>query len=328
MIKKILKTLLIAIIVLVIGFVSLVFIRKDRTFEAPYPDIKASMDSAVIARGKAIVNGPAHCAFCHAPMDDFLRVEKGEEVPLSGGFTFHLPIGTMYAPNITNDMETGIGKRTDGEIARTLRYGIRYDGKAVLDFMPFYDLSDDDLTAVISFIRSQPAIKNQRPQHEYNFLGKAVMAFLVEPMGDGEVPPAPPADSTVEYGKYLAISVTNCRGCHTNRSMMTGAYIGPDFAGLTQFEILDDNLEIIKGKHLVTPNLTPDPQTGRMEGWTQQDFIKRFRTGRVIPGSPMPWGPFSRMSEMELKAIYKFLKSIAPVKISTPLGIQEGDPAS
>ena len=57
MIKKILKVLLFTILVLVIGFVSLVYIRKDRTFKAPYPAISASTDSAVIARGRAIVKG-------------------------------------------------------------------------------------------------------------------------------------------------------------------------------------------------------------------------------------------------------------------------------
>jgi mono/diheme cytochrome c family protein len=326
MVKKILKWLLAVIVIFVIGLVSLVYARKDRTFEAPYPDIKASTDSAVIARGRAIVNGPAHCANCHAPMSEFQKVENGEAVPLSGGFNFLLPIGTMYAPNITNDPETGIGTRTDGELARTLRYGVRYDGKAVLDFMPFYDLSDDDITAVISYLRSEPAVKNKRPSHDFNFLGKAMTAFLIAPSGDGDVPPTPSADSTVEYGRYLSASVANCRGCHTLRNMMTGAFIGPEYAGGNKFEILDEKYEIRKGKHLVTPNLTPDSQTGRMTGWTQKDFIKRFRQGRVIPGSPMPWGPFSRMTDAELTAIYKFLQTVPSSNNITPLGIQEGDP--
>lgn len=326
MIKKILLGLLILVVIISIGFVILVNVRYDRTFNAPYPAIKASTDSAVIARGRYLAMGPAHCANCHSPISDFLKVEKGEETSLSGGFDFDLPIGMVYAPNITSEEETGIGKLRDEEIARSLRYGVRHDGKAILDFMPFYDLSDSDLTAVISFLRTQPSIKNKRPQHEWNFLGKAVMAFLIEPAGDGEVPPSPPIDSTAAYGKYLAASVANCRGCHTNRDMMTGAYIGTEYAGSAKFEVIDENFKIVKGKHLVTSNLTPDPETGRMSGWTKKDFMDRFRKGRVIPGSPMPWGPFSRMSDLELTALYKFLTSLDPVENEVPLGIQEGDP--
>lgn len=326
MIKKILLGLLILVAVVAIGFVTMVYTRYERTFEAPYPNISASTDSAVIARGRYLALGTAHCANCHSPMADFAKVDRGEETSLSGGFNFELPIGKVFAPNITSDEETGIGKLRDDEIARSLRYGVRHDGKAILDFMPFYDLSESDLTAIISFLRTQAPVKNQRPQHEWNFLGKAVLAFLIKPMGDGVVPEAPAIDSTADYGKYLAASVANCRGCHTNRDMMTGAFIGPEYAGGTQFEVVDESGKIIQGKHLVTPNLTFDQETGRMNGWSKKDFIDRFRKGRVISGSPMPWGPFSRMSDLELTAIYKFLTSLEPIKNTVPLGIQEGDP--
>lgn len=326
MIKKILIGTLFLVLLLVVSVIIMVYARKDRTFEAPYPDVKASTDSAVIARGRYLAYGPAHCAFCHAPAADFFRVDKGEEVALSGGFNFKLPIGMVFAPNITPDNETGIGKLSDGEIARALRYGVRHDGKAILDFMPFSDLSQQDLVAVISFLRSQPSVKNQRPPHQLNFLGNAVFAFMIEPMGDGDVPDAPAYDSTAEYGKYLAESVANCRGCHTARNMMTGAYIGPDYAGNMIMGLINENGVETPGKHVISPNLTPDKETGRLIGWTKKDFIGRFRQGRIIPGSPMPWGPFSRMNEIELTAIYRYLFSLPPVKNITPLGIQEGDP--
>jgi mono/diheme cytochrome c family protein len=326
MIKKILIGLFAVVLLIVAVFAILVYARHDRTFEAPYPDIKASTDSALIARGRYLALGPAHCTHCHAPMSEFFKVDRGEEVPLSGGFNFELPIANIYAPNITPDEETGIGKLTDGELARAFRYGVRHDGKALMDFMPFYDMSQSDLTALISFLRAQQPVKNQRPAHEFNFIGKAVMAFLIKPMGDGDVPPSPPADSTAEYGKYLSASVANCRGCHTNRSMMTGAYIGPDYGGGPKMEVVDASGKIIPGKHLVPPNLTPHTETGRMTGWSQKDFIERFRKGRVIPGSPMPWGPFSRMTDLELVAIYKYLQTVEPVNNAVALGIQEGDP--
>lgn len=323
---KILKLFLIAFFIFTISFVTYVLTSYEKTFDAPYPDITASRDSAMIARGKNLALGPAHCAHCHAPLSEFVKMDAGEEVPLSGGFNFYLPIGTLYTPNITSDKETGIGNLSDREIARSLRYGVRRDGQAILELMPFYDLSKDDLTAIISWLRTQPGVKNFRPEHEYNFLGKIVKTFSIKPPGDGIVPPTPPIDSTEAYGKYLVNSVANCRGCHTQRNLMTGAYTGPELAGGMHFEVVNEKGEIIKGKHFVTPNLTKDKSTGVMANWTQNEFLHRFRNGSMIQGSPMPWGPFSRMSDLELIAIYKYLITLEPVELEVPVGIQEGDP--
>lgn len=63
-----------------------------------------------------------------------------------------------------------------------------------------------------------------------------------------------------------------------------------------------------------------------MAGWSQDDYIERFRNGRVIAGSPMPTGPFSRMDDMELISFYKYLSTVSPVNLEQPYGIQEGDP--
>jgi len=65
----------------------------------------------VIARGRYIVNGPAHCSNCHvASAADMIRSDAGELVPMQGGVVFALgPIGTMSPPNLTPDSETGIG---------------------------------------------------------------------------------------------------------------------------------------------------------------------------------------------------------------------------
>lgn len=323
---RIILILFIVIIVAVGGIITYALNSFEKKFDAPYPEITASTDSAVIARGKYLALGPAHCADCHAPMSERAKVLAGEEVPLSGGLDFHIPLGILYTPNITSDPETGIGKLTDQEIARALRYGIRHDGQAIIDLMPFYDLSNEDLTAIISYLRTQPPIKNVRPENEYSFLGKMVKTYSLLPSGDGEVPPAPPQDSTAAYGKYLVNSVANCRGCHTARDLMTGAFIGPELAGGFPMEVFSMKGEVIKDKHLVTPNLTPDNSTGIMSDWSQEQFVERFRLGVVIQGTPMPWGPFSRMSDLELKAIYKYLSTTPPVNLKQPYGIQNGDP--
>lgn len=243
------------------------------------------------------------------------RLNKGEEVALSGGLAFDLPIGTLYSKNLTPD-ETGIGNLSDASIARALRYGVSTQGSALFDLMPFHNTSDEDLIAIISYLRSQPAVKKEIPKHEFNLLGKVVKAFLLKPAGPvGEVPIAVKRDTSVEYGRYLANSVANCRGCHTNRDLMTGEFIGEDYAGGLKFETATDS-----GMYsLSTPNITPH-STSRIKGWTQQQFIARFRLGTVFPQSHMPWGPFGRMSDDELKAIYNFLQTVKPVQNTVPYG--------
>ena len=308
--KNILKWTGIVVLSLAIIFVILVFSLQNRKFKAPYPDIRASTDSAVIARGRYLAFGPAHCSGCHSPQSNQEKINSGEKLPLMGGFEFDLPIGKIYSRNITPDDETGIGKLPDSVIARSLRYGVGRDGRALFDFMPFHNLSDEDLSAVISFLRSQAPVKNDVSPNHFNFMGKAVRAFLIKPVGpDGEVSHSVTPDTTAEYGKYLAHYITNCRGCHTNRSLMTGAYTGPDFAGGLKLESSTE-----KGSYTVTPNLTPDPETGRITYWTEEQFVNRFRQKKLIAISDMPWDQFRNISDNDLKAIYHYLKSLKPIK--------------
>ncbi len=118
-----------------------------------------------------------------------------------------------------------------------------------------------------------------------------------------------PIAATVEYGEYLAHSVADCAGCHTQRDQKTGEPIGASSAG--GWYLPPDPQS--KGYSFVTPNLTPDEETGIMAYWNEAAFINRFRAGRLYEGSPMSWGAFSRMNEVELKAIYRYLKSLDPV---------------
>jgi mono/diheme cytochrome c family protein len=308
---KLLKWVGIVLIVLVVGLFTFVQLSWDKTFDAPYPNITASKDSAVIARGKYLAFGPAHCSTCHVPMNKVMDVENGEVIPLSGGWELSIPPGTFRAPNLTPDMETGIGKKTDGEIARVLRHMVSSDNKFVFPFMPFTELSDDDVTAIISFLRSQPAVKNEVKKSELSFMGKALSAFgMLKPEGTKGTPPkSVTMDTTAEYGKYMANYVANCVGCHTNRDLKTGAFIGEPFAGGLLF-VPDPFSE---GRSFVTPNLTPHEETGIMTGWTEDVFVTRLKSGKIHKGSPMAWGAFSRINEMEVRAIYRYLKTLEPI---------------
>jgi mono/diheme cytochrome c family protein len=297
--------------IIVIALITYVQLAWDKKFEAPYPKIIASKDSAVIARGKHLAEGPAHCISCHVPMDKVKVVENGALMPLSGGWEMTIPPGTFRAPNLTPDKETGIGTMTDGEIARTLRYSVNNKNGCVFPFMPFQELSDEDLTAIVSYLRAQEPVKHYVPRTEYSFLGKILFAFgLFKPEGPKKTPPkSVPIDSSIAYGSYLAFSVANCYGCHTNRDLKTGEFIGEPFAGGLVF-VPDVFTE---GATFVTPNLTPDKKTGIMANWNETMFINRMKGGRIHKGTPMPWALFARMDDVELKALYRYLRSIKPV---------------
>ena len=299
--KKILKWMGIILLILIGGIGATVMTRQNMKYNAIYPDIHSSKDPAVIARGKHLVFSTAHCINCHSKGNPDSLVDLGQDPALSGGVLFDLPVGKIYSKNITPDRETGIGKFSDREIARALRYGVHPDGTVVYDFMPFHNTSDEDLTAIISYLRTQQPVKNQIPKNELNTLGKVVKAFVIKPVGPtGEVEPIVPRDSTAEYGKYLALHVSECNGCHTKRDI-TGKFIGEPFGGGG----------LIEG--FLTPNLSPD-STGRIFSWSKKQFIDRFRLGKQIPTSPMPWNSFKHMTDEELTAIYHYLKSIKPVR--------------
>jgi len=303
-ILKIAKWTGLIILMLIAGLSLTIAARQNLHYDAPYPNIHASTDTTVIARGRHLVYSSAHCIDCHQKANSDSLIALGQDVPLSGGVLFDLPLGKIYSRNITPDIETGIGKYTDVEIARALRYGVHPDGTVVYDFMPFHNTSDEDLTAIISFLRVQRPVNHVVPSHQLNLMGNIVKAFLVKPTGPaGEVPKAVTPDTTAAYGRYIALHLAECSGCHTQRDMK-GAFIGAPFAG-------GNNIE-----GFMTPNITSD-SAGRLFKWTRQDFVNRFRKGRLVPGSPMPWNSFGRMTDQELTALYNFLRSVKPVNTST-----------
>jgi mono/diheme cytochrome c family protein len=293
--------------VLLAGLALVVTGLSLRRYEAPLPALRASSDPALIERGRYLAFGPAHCATCHAPPG------ATGEAALSGGMVFDLPIGIFRPANLTPDVETGIGGSTDAELARALRHGVSRDGRALMPFMPFADLSDEDLVAVLSYLRSRPPVKQVVRQHQENLMGRVVEALLIRPAGPTSPPPARvAAGPTVAYGRYLANAVGNCAGCHTERNEVTGAFVGAPLAGGLHLES-----HTHPGIQFVTPNLTPDATTGRLAGWTEDLFIARFRLARGAEGTPMPWPQYATMTDDDLRAIFRYLGSLPPVKHDT-----------
>jgi len=282
------------------------YARATRTLDAPYPNIHASRDPAVVERGRYLVEGPAHCGECHGAVDPPAASHVGR--PLVGGMEFKLPVGTFRVPNITTDAETGIGNVKDEALARMIRYGVKPDGQAALPFMPYAELSDDDLTAIISYLRTQAPVRHAVAEHDVNPLGRVVQAYVLTPKGPSHTPPKSFApEPTAAYGDYLTHNVGNCVMCHTKVDMRTGAFAGPMFGGGAEHEAIGN-----PSKKFLTPNLTPDPRWGWLQGWTEDAFVARFHGGRVHSDSPMPWEAFQRMTDNDLRAIYRYLQTLPP----------------
>ena len=305
-IKRVLMGTLGGVLALAGGVAALTALRQDRAFERPVMDMHASSDPAVIERGRSLVFGAAHCASCHGAPARRHELAEGGEISLSGGMEFHLPVGTFRVPNITPDRATGIGRYTDGEVARMLRYSVRPNGEALLPFMPFANLADDDLEAIISFLRAQPTVHQEIAPHDVNPLGAVVKAFVIEPAAPAlPIAERAPADASVERGRYLVHSVANCVGCHTQLDMRTGAHVGPLLGG-GALHPAEGNAK----KTFISPNLTPDRRWGWIASWSEDVFVARFHAGRVREDSPMPWDSFRRMSDGDLRSVYRYLATV------------------
>lgn len=182
MLRKILKWTGLVLLFLVIGVASATALRQHLTYEAPFPAIKASADSTVIAKGKHLALVSKGCVHCHSPVNNIDSVLKlGGEPSLAGAKKFETPFGTFYTPNLTPDTATGIGAMSDAAIARVLRYGVKSNGEAVLPFMQGLDMNDDEMTAVISYLRSLQPVASKAPENNFSLVGRFAKAFLVKP---------------------------------------------------------------------------------------------------------------------------------------------------
>ncbi len=182
MLRKILKWTGLVLLFLVAGTAIATAFRQHLTYQAPYPAVKASSDTTLIKKGKNIALVTKGCVHCHSPINNVDSLLKaGIEPPLAGAKKFETPFGIFYTPNITPDRHNGIGKMTDGEIARLIRYGVKSNGEASLPFMQGLDMSDEDMAALLSYLRSLDPVENKPPDNEFSIAGRLAKAFVVKP---------------------------------------------------------------------------------------------------------------------------------------------------
>ena len=109
-------------------------------------------------RGEYLVNNLEHCGTCHTPRNLTQGLDKDKY--LSGA-----PLGKWYAPNITPDNDSGIGRWSESDIVTYLRTGMldkrAYAGgpmaEAVAHSIRY--LTDGDLSAIAAYLKVVPIIK-------------------------------------------------------------------------------------------------------------------------------------------------------------------------
>lgn len=320
MLKKTLKivgVLVGLVVATLVGAYTYVQATYERDYSStPLPNIHASTDPEVIARGEYVANALAHCSACHGPASAVQHHGLAENLKdLRGGTNMDAgPFGMFRPANITQDRETGIGALSDGQIARVIRHGIDRHGRyAPLMGLAVGHMADEDLTALVSYLRTVPAISNRVAADEWGIVAKALSGEF-HPNNRPAIRYVPPGEASRERGEYLANGPAFCVGCHTPTDPMAGfAPSGPLFSGDAHAEPdVDDPAYVF-----TVPNLTPDPQTGVIASWDEEQFLARMRAGRVHRGSRMPWENFGRMTENDVRSIYRYLHSLPPTRHDT-----------
>jgi mono/diheme cytochrome c family protein len=283
-----LATLLMVVLVFVggKGLVSMYFPGAD-----PAPELQVEGTPEQVARGEYLVN--VSCVGCHGQAGpDGNR----DSQPLSGGLDLAAEqdlgfMGSMVAENLTPGGK--LADYSDGEIFRTIRQSVSKEGYrlAAMSYLPYSQLSDEDTKAIVAYLRSLPAAESPQPTGDrVNFVSALLTGSGLIPemvIVRGEVT-APEPGATAEYGAYVA-ALGDCRTCHgLDMTGMPASVLGPAI-------------------------INPRPFVSVL---SLEQFVETMRSG-VRPNGvafpeTMPWQNVSRMSDLDLAALYTYL--ITPVE--------------
>lgn len=304
--KTVVLGLLTLLVVAVLGLITSVgwqvVLGPDKR---PVSAEKFEVTEARLARGKYLVEGPAHCFHCHTAHD--LSVPEFPIIQAKKGAGWVMPIpelNNIASRNITPDVETGIGSWTDDEVARAIREGVRKDGTALFPVMPylaFANMSDEDVKSVVVYLRTIPAVRNTVPTRQLPGPLEYIVNTIPQPLTAPV--PAHPSSTPVERGKYL-VTVADCVGCHTPVDAEGIPMPGLDFAGGAAFRP--------SGKDPVfSVNITQDPSG--IAHYDESLFLETLKTGRV-PGRMlnhvMPFEFFRNMTDDDLRDVFAYIKSV------------------
>jgi cytochrome c553 len=262
-----------------------------------------------LARGTYLMtSGQPPCMMCHSPLeatpDGRLVVSAGKEF---SGRSFDVEgVPFVVAPNLTPDPETGVGTWTDDQLARAIREGISHDGRALFPIMPyekFHDMSDEDLAAVIVYLRSLPPVRHEQAKTAVPFPLNRLINGAPEPV---TTPVSTDLSTPVKRGAYIA-QMAVCADCHTTRDDKGNVRTEMPFAGGTAMPF---------GNRKVVYSANITPAVNGIPYYTEDLFIETIRTGKVRSralDAMMPWQLYRNMSDQDLKDVFAYLKSLKPV---------------
>src|SRR5215470_407111 len=201
-------TAALAAAVSVLSVLTIVGLFKSQARHAPIPNLKVSGTPEQIERGRAIAD-----SFCGACNSKTGPLTGGDDI----GERFSIPIGSFVSSNLTPAGQ--LSRWSDGEIFRAIRNSVDADGRwlIVMSYTNAGKLSDEDIQALIAYIRSRPAAgrATANPPDRLNLLGVVMLGAGMLPTGKpvlaGAIK-APPKGATVPYGEYI-LSYQDCREC-------------------------------------------------------------------------------------------------------------------
>lgn len=309
--KRILK-FTVVIIIIAIAVIAL-YIKFALPSVGAAPALKVEVTPERIQHGAYLANHVSLCMDCHSTRDwtkfsgPMIKGTNGK-----GGEFFNEDMGfpgKFYSKNIT---PAGLKDWTDGEIFRLITTGVDKNGKAIFPVMPYpyyAQMDKEDIYDIIAYIRSLPPLENQVPERSVDF----PMNFILNTIPrKAALTAKPPKTDTLQYGAYLVRS-SACIECHTK---VNKGQIIPElaFSGGRYFKMPNGTV--------YSANITPDKATG-IGSWTAEQFVARFKAyappyvpaaiGKKDINTIMPWVMFSGMDTSDLRSIFAYLQSLAPV---------------
>jgi mono/diheme cytochrome c family protein len=202
--------------------------------------------SAEINRGKYLVTGLGHCGECHTEHNSLGGTEKTKAFQ---GAT----IDGWYAPNITSDIQQGIGSWSNTQLVSYLKTGVA-PGKGIVAgpmaqvvAESLSKLTDADLKAIAAYLKSIP------PRESFPDTRPATAADIVPP-GSGN------------YGTF-------CASCHQADGMgIAGVVPALKGNGSVLAKGPEDVIRVVLGGLPATENYAPMPAIG--SGMTDQQIAE------------------------------------------------------
>ena len=308
MIRRLIALVVIVIVVLA-GLVVMRNVRDEGPSSADPNGPSATRSPAdVVARGEYLTRA-GDCLACHTARGG---------APYAGGRGVETPFGTVYAPNLTPDRETGIGAWSSADFWRALHNGRSRDGRLLYPAFPYPNYTRvvrADSDAIYAYLRTLPPVAKANMPHELRFpfnLQASLAVWRALFFDAGEYTPDVARGAEWNRGAYLVEGLGHCNACHSSRNAL-GAPAGPlDLAG-----------GLIPVQNWYAPSLTA-PEEASVVDWPTQDVVDLMKKGVSARGSVM--GPMSEvvlngtqyLSEPDLAAMATFLKALPVTKPDPP----------